>query len=79
MTTKFNYRGYHYILHVTKNDTICDVLISEVATRNESGKPTSYNVHRDVQMFDKVVGNQTKIAANRMAAEIDVELMNKED
>ena len=79
MITKFNYRGRHYILHVTKNETICDVLVSEVATRNETGKPTTYNVHRDVKMFDKVIGNQVKIAVNRMAAEIDIELMNKED
>ena len=72
MIKKFNYKGRHYILHVTKNETICDVLISEVATRNESGKPTTYNVHRDVKMFDKVIGNQLKTAVNRIAAEIEL-------
>ena len=71
MITKFNYRGRHYILHVTKNETICDVLISEVATRNESGKPTTFNVHRDIKMFDKVVGNQLATAKNRIVEEIN--------
>lgn len=86
---KFSHGKSHYKLYIDKNDSIWDIKTCEVVSWKTIEKGTrKINVpdvvveKRDLELFDRVKGNPTKIAIDKIVAELDyrlmVELQNKE-
>lgn len=76
----FNYKNNYFKVYIDKNDSIYDVTRCEVVTWKsvEKGK-SKYNVpdqiseKRDINLFNKIKGNPSKIAKNRIISEIDAQ------
>ena len=85
---KFQHSKWHYKLYIDKNNSVWDIRECEVLNWKSVEKngrkvnvPDQVVEKRDVELFNRVKGNPTKIAINKITAELDYRLMaeNKED
>ena len=81
---KLNYKKSFYKLYIDKNDSVYDVISSNVVSWKtvEKGKkkisiPDQVEEHRDTRLFNKIKGNPAKIAITKIMAELDmIELLS---
>lgn len=85
---KFSHSKWHYKLYIDKNDSIWDIRECEVLSWKTVEKghkkvnvPDQVVEKRDVELFNRVKGNPTKVAIDKIIGELDyrimVELENK--
>lgn len=71
---KLKYGKKFYKIFVDKNDSVYDILSSEVLSwKIVNGKkvPSEVLEHRDLYFFNKIKGNPYKIAINKIIAELE--------
>lgn len=75
---KFSHSKWHYKLYIDKNDSIWDICTCDVMswkTIEKNGRkvnvPDVVVERRDVELFNRVKGNPTKVALNKIMAELD--------
>ena len=79
---KFSHSKWHYKLYIDKNDSIWDIRECEVLNWKPIEKngrkvnvPDQVIEKRDVELFNRVKGNPTKIAIDKIVGELDYRLM----
>ena len=71
---KLKYGKKFYKIFVDKNDSVYDILSSEVLSwKIVNGKkvPSEVSEHRDLYFFNKIKGNPYKIAIDKIIAELE--------
>lgn len=71
----FKYKNNFYKVYINKNDAVYDIYQSVVLTRKESGKPATWELIRDTNLLNKIIGNPYSIAMNKVITEIEKELL----
>lgn len=85
---KFSHSKYHYKLYIDKNDSIWDIHVCEIISwktvekeKRKINVPDQVVEKRDMELFNRIKGNPTKIAINKIIGELDyitmIELENK--
>jgi hypothetical protein len=79
---KFSHSKWHYKLYIDKNDSIWDIRECEVLSWKTIEKghkkvnvPDQVVEKRDVELFNRVKGNPTKVAIDKIVGELDYRLM----
>lgn len=79
---KFQHSKWHYKLYIDKNDSVWDIRECEVLNWKSVEKngrkvnvPDQVIEKRDVELFNRVKGNPTKVALDKIVGELDYRLM----
>ena len=79
---KLSHSKWHYKLYIDKNDSIWDIRECEVLSWKTIEKghkkvnvPDQVVEKRDVELFNRVKGNPTKVAIDKIVGELDYRLM----
>ena len=79
---KFQHSKWHYKLYIDKNDSVWDIRECEVLNWKSVEKngrkvnvPDQVIEKRDVELFNRVKGNPTKVAIDKIVGELDYRLM----
>lgn len=76
---KFNYKKNFFKIYIDKNDSVYDITTCEVVSwktvekgRKKITVPDTISEVRELNLINKLRGVPSKLAINRIAAEIDV-------